>query len=455
MSEEFGHAFKEKYFTYLDPTANVINHGSYGTTPAMVIDAQLKSVREHELYPDRYEYKDAPKEYKRQAKLVADYLGLNWENLALVQNATSGINVFLRSLPFDWENDLVILPNTTYGACTNTVKFLHDSYGLKYKFVDLVFPLEPSQILNKFEQVFKQEVPKYKGKIFCLFDCISSMPGVTMPYEDLIILCKKYNIKQVIDGAHAPGQIDLQFLDTLKPDFFTGNLHKWVSVPKSCAIIYVQKEWHSIIHTQPISWTFNLSYDDIEEGKSLLVERFSAVGTINYSSYFGIETAIQFRRDICGGEDRIRSYQKDLSLKAFNAMKQIFSVTGNTGDKYDHYEPRLLENKAGTLTPVGMFSISYPINLSKYSRVYNNLINSPAVYLSKIRGLLEASTIHKYKNYTPLVLHGDILYFRLSVQVFNELSDFITAANINKILLEDVFVMEEDRLANSTNPSKL
>lgn len=453
MVEKFGHEFKNKYFKYLDADVNVINHGSYGTTPSVVIDAQVESVKQHETYPDKFEYIDGPIAFKKHSKLIAEYLGLNWENVALVQNATSGINVFLRSLPFDWENDLVILPNTTYGACTNTVKFLHEAYGLKYKFVDLEFPLEPEEILTKFEDVFKQEIRKFKGKIFCLFDCISSMPGVVMPYQELIVLCKNYGIKQIIDGAHAPGMIDLGFLETLKPDFFTGNLHKWVSVPKSCAIIYVQKEWHSLIHTQPISWTYNLTYDNIEPEESLLVERFSKVGTINYSVYCSIEAAINFRRDICGGEERIREYQRNLSKKSSDAIKTIFKPSGS--DKYDHYESKLLENSAGSLTPVGMFCISYPINLSKYSRVYNNLLNSPTIYLARIRSLLEKSTIEKYKSYSPLVFHGGLLYFRLSVQVFNELSDFTTAAKINKILLEDVFGCEEDRLALSVKSSRL
>lgn len=130
----------KKYYTYLDPAVNVVNHGSYGTTPSMVIDAQIASVKKHESYPDEYEYIEGPREYKRQAKLIAQYLGLNWENLALVQNATTGINVFFRSIPFDFENDIVVLPSTTYGACSNTVKFMNVTYGLKYKTIDLTFP---------------------------------------------------------------------------------------------------------------------------------------------------------------------------------------------------------------------------------------------------------------------------------------------------------------------------
>ncbi|KAL6939094.1 hypothetical protein ACO0OL_000718 [Hanseniaspora opuntiae] len=451
---QFGADFKKKYYTYLDPAVNVVNHGSYGTTPSMIIDAQIASVKKHESYPDEYEYIEGPREYKRQAKLIAQYLGLNWENLALVQNATTGINVFFRSIPFDFENDIVVLPSTTYGACSNTVKFMNVTYGLKYKTIDLTFPLTTKEIVAKFEHYFKNL--SCKGKVYCLFDCISSMPGVVMPYIELIKLCKKYNVVQVIDGAHAPGQVDLKFLDKLKPDFFTGNLHKWVSVPKSCAIIYAQKKWHHLLQTQPVSWTYNVNYNNIKSDESLLVERFSKVGTINYSVYESIEAAIKFRSEVCGGETNIRNYQKTLSKQAVEACSKVLAVNRNTTtDTYDHYEPVLLDNKQGTLTPVGMFCLSIPINTSKYSKVYNMLKKSPFDYLARIRSLLEEKSIAVYKNYAPLVFHGDVLYVRFSVQIFNEVSDFVKATTINKTLLEDVFTREEERLSFISNKSKL
>lgn len=43
-----------------------------------------------------------------------------------------------------------------------------------------------------------------------------------MPIHKLIPLCKEYGVLTLIDGAHAPGQLQLNMKE-LDPDFYTGN----------------------------------------------------------------------------------------------------------------------------------------------------------------------------------------------------------------------------------------
>ena len=52
-------------------------------------------------------------------------------------------------------------------------KVLHDRYGVEFIVVDLNYPITDEEILSKFERVFVEEKPK-----LCMFDTISSMPGV-------------------------------------------------------------------------------------------------------------------------------------------------------------------------------------------------------------------------------------------------------------------------------------
>jgi len=57
------------------------------------------------------------------------------------------------------------------------------------------------------------------------FDCldyISSVPPVLLPLQELIALCRRYNKLILVDGAHTPGQLQLN-LEQLGADFFVGS----------------------------------------------------------------------------------------------------------------------------------------------------------------------------------------------------------------------------------------
>lgn len=419
----FGHEFKAKYFSYLDPSVILLNHGSYGTTPSPVIDAQKLAVEEHEIYPCRYEYYDVIDEYKQNLENVCDYLDLDYHNCALVANATTGVNTVLRSIPFDFANDRVLFHSTTYGACANVVKFLHDYYGLKYDVVPINYPCNDDKILADFESFLKEK--EYK---LCLFDMITSQPGATLPYKELTKLCKKYSTWSLIDGAHAAGQVDLSFINELKPDFLTTNLHKWLSCPKSVGLLYVDPIHHALIQTLPVSHNYSSPYcqlkdGDIEHNRNIMFYKFAFIGTAGYSSYFSVSAAIKFRKEICGGESTIRKYQTDLQALAIPKILESFGKGA-----------LLLENDTKTIRCPGLFCVELPIP-DEYQGILKKM-NDSTEYFSEFKGKCDKISIFEKKCYAPFQVNNNHLFVRFSVQIFNELKDY---ENGSKIIKEVIF----------------
>ena len=82
---------------------------------------------------------------------------------------------------------------------------------------------------------------------------ITSSTGMILPIPKLVKEAKRRGIKTIIDGAHAPAQIDLN-LSTLGADIYTGACHKWMLCPKGVAFLYASKTYQNILEPLVVSW---------------------------------------------------------------------------------------------------------------------------------------------------------------------------------------------------------
>ena len=68
------------------------------------------------------------------------------EDLALIENATSGVNTILRSLEFN-PGDEIIVTNHTYQACRNSLDYVAKKSSAIVVVCEIPFPVESSQII--------------------------------------------------------------------------------------------------------------------------------------------------------------------------------------------------------------------------------------------------------------------------------------------------------------------
>jgi isopenicillin-N epimerase len=87
----------------------------------------------------------------------------------------------------------------------------------------------------------------------------------------------------VVDGAHAPGQLDLE-LDALGADVYAGNCHKWLCAPKGSGFLYARPAVQPLIDPAIVSW-------DWLDGASF-PDRHRWQGTRDPSAYLAVPDAI-------------------------------------------------------------------------------------------------------------------------------------------------------------------
>lgn len=214
---------RDKHFLFA-PTYTPLNHGGFGTYPKSV-QKRLHEVQAlSEARPDlfvRYQY---PAMLDESRAAMADFLGVPVDEVVFVSNATTAINVVLRSLKFE-KGDVILHLGSIYGSVEKTIEYLRETTDVDRISVPVEYPVDDEDLVSRFQQTIKEAKKEGMNVRIASFDTISSMPGVRVPWERLVKVCRAEGVLSLIDGAHGIGQIALD-LPNVQPDFFTSNCHK-------------------------------------------------------------------------------------------------------------------------------------------------------------------------------------------------------------------------------------
>ncbi len=269
----------------LEPDIIFLNHGSFGATPRPVFEAYQDWQRRLESQPVRFLGREADGLLAEARSILGDYLNVSGDDLSFVTNATFGVNVAARSLALG-QGDEVLTSDQEYGACNNVWTFLSQKQGFSYRYAALPLPASGEEMLEAFWQAVTPQT-----KVIYLSH-ITSPTAQTLPIRQICSRAREAGILTVIDGAHAPGQLDLDLTD-LGADIYTGNLHKWLSAPKGAGFLYVRPEVQESIEPLVVSWGWTRPTS--ESLGSRFLDNLGWVGTEDISRYLAVPAAITFQ----------------------------------------------------------------------------------------------------------------------------------------------------------------
>jgi selenocysteine lyase/cysteine desulfurase len=132
--------------------------------------------------------------------------------------------VVLRGLLFK-PGDTIIYFRTVYGACEKTVEYVCNTTEARAVKIDFDVSISDKDLISKFRACIASVKSQGQTPRVALFDTISSLPGIRMPFEELVKICKEEEILSLVDGAHGVGQIPLNLAE-LDADFLVSNCHK-------------------------------------------------------------------------------------------------------------------------------------------------------------------------------------------------------------------------------------
>jgi isopenicillin-N epimerase len=264
----------------LDPDIAFLNHGSFGACPKPVFAVYQAWQRELEREPVRFIGRRQEGLLNAARERLAAWINAPADEVTFIVNATSGINVVARSLDLK-PGDEVLSLDLEYGACDNTWQHLCTRFGARYVKAHIPTPFTTKEAIidGLFARVTERTRVIYLSHI-------TSGTAVILPVKEIAARARELGILSVIDGAHAPGQIEVDIAD-IGADFYTGNLHKWACAPKGAAFLHARPEHHDWVESLTISWGWS-------RGGDTFVSRNQQQGTQDVSRYLAVPAAIDF-----------------------------------------------------------------------------------------------------------------------------------------------------------------
>ncbi|CAK9053027.1 unnamed protein product [Durusdinium trenchii] len=316
----FGKTIREAYFQFQPGFLN-FNHGGFGATPKPVRRMQNRFIDEQEAQPTAWfasgGYQKVISEVRPR---LAEMMGANATDVVFLDDASSGLNAVLRSLP--WQpRDVLLLTTAAYAVLPNTGAWLKRRYNIQIVQVEVSFPASgPESFLDPLEQTLRQ-LPRPCRLRLAVFDHVSSYPPAILPVSRLAKMVKAWfpDALVLLDGAHALGQVPIELgqLEQAGVDAYVTDGHKWLMAPKGSGALWASRSVQDILEPAIIS------SDNSPE--TTFQKRFDYIGTRDYSSWCAMGAALDFRR-MLGGEVRLQRYTSELAKWAGQMMAEAFGT---------------------------------------------------------------------------------------------------------------------------------
>lgn len=212
----------------LDPAQTFMNIGTTGSTPIRV----LKSLASNNALVARDPTVSFPTQDMRN--LICRGFGADPFEIVMNFNTTDGMSKIVNGLPFN-AGDEIISTNMEHPGGNSPMAITSDRRGVIIKRINLPTgdAYSDATVLARFQALLTNNTKAI------LFSSPPFLTGIRLPEKQLCQWAAAQGIISVIDGAHGPGMLNLNFHD-IGCDFYAGAGHKWQCGPGQTGILYVR-----------------------------------------------------------------------------------------------------------------------------------------------------------------------------------------------------------------------
>ena len=269
----------------LDPDVVYLNHGSFGAVPRPVFETYQHWQRELEANPVNFLGRRLPQLLADARERLGAFINAAANDLTFVPNVTYALNIVTRSLDLQ-PGDVVLTTEHEYGAINRAWRFSCEKKGAELINQRISMPVtDPAAVVDQIWSGVDE-----RTRVISLSH-ITSPSALILPVAEICRRAREAGIISVVDGAHAPGQLDLD-MHEIGADFYGGNCHKWLSSARGTGFLYARPECQHLL--EPLVVSHGWAKD--EPGDSQFQDYFTSFGTIDPAAYLSVPAAIDFQQ---------------------------------------------------------------------------------------------------------------------------------------------------------------
>ncbi len=297
----------------LESGLTYLNHGSYGSCPAFVLEKQAELRARLECDPTRFFKVDLEGLCDRAREGVARFVNAPAEDIALMPNGTVAMAVAMNAVELG-PGDEILVTDHEYAATFNELTRICEQSGAVVVKARVSLPVTgPEAVVEAVASAMTDRTR------LIVVSHIASASAIIFPAQEIADLANERGIPILLDGAHTPGQIEID-MAALEPAFYAASCHKWVNAPKGTGFLYARPDMQGRVRALAQSCRVHVA----RERKAFLCDT-DYVGTNDYSANLVIPDAIEhMAAQLPGGWPAIMKANHDKIVAAINL------VTGRT-----------------------------------------------------------------------------------------------------------------------------
>jgi selenocysteine lyase/cysteine desulfurase len=288
---------------------NFLNAANLCPASLPAIEALEKNLRLYEASPSPETRTGLMKGREESRKLLAEALRVTPEEIVITRNTSEGNNFISSGLDLRAGDEVVVWADN-HPSNLNAWRTKSQRFGFTVVTVPVVTPHPGTQ--GYLDLFLKAITPRTK---LVAITHVSSNSGDLLPAAEICAAARDRGVLSHVDGAQAFGVLDLD-LSAIRPDFYTGSMHKWPCGPKEKGMLFVNKAVHAQIHPSIVG---------VYAGEVGISRTLEANGQRDDASIAAVVDALKFQGSI--GRATIEQRSRELAQALMDGLRKLKDVT--------------------------------------------------------------------------------------------------------------------------------